>query len=146
MDYINLIIDYGIIALISAIIAGGIIVILYKRLLPTILNELSHSIIETIGESFKQTENQKLSVASRMDNTLKKKLADDLTDPANPIGAVLDLLPQTREHIKKHPDQIGGLINLANTIPSIFNLVNQVRGLTSKKQTPEDDFNKGLPK
>ena len=135
----DLIINWGIIAGINILMTGSILFILYKRVLPSFLQGYSQGVINEMLESIKGANNQKLSVASRLDNTMKKKLGEDLTDPENPIGAVLNILPQTRDYISEHPEQIGGLINFANSIPGIFNFVGTMKSLISGQQDKKVD-------
>jgi hypothetical protein len=136
LDYTDLIINWGIIALISTMISGSMLFILYKRALPQLMLGFQEGIIS----SMRGSDNQKLSVASRLDNTVKKKLAADITDPSNPLGAALSLLPETRDYISDHPEQVGGLVNLITTIPNLLNVIGSVKNMQQVKKDPVDVF------
>ena len=60
-------------------------------------------------------------------NDVLSSVVKDLTDPVNPIGALLSLFPQTQQKLLKKPESAIGLLKLAPAAISIFSSLSSVR-------------------
>lgn len=135
-------IDLLVVAGISTMTAASLLGFLWFFVVPKVAAGFAKGIFDQIGASLKGKDMQEKSVVARLDKNLMKHVSKDLLSPSSPMGAILAFLPETRDYIEEHPEQITGLINLGIAIPNLLEQGNKLLEFVQgqQKKDPASDF------
>jgi hypothetical protein len=95
-------------------------------IVPYIIRRTTKQIFKKITSS----KGREVSVDTRIDKTILKKAVNDLTNPINPIGAVLSFFPSVQEHLKSRPESVVGVLRMIDSISNMGNIASVLKTQT----------------